>query len=180
MFTLTATVVLFVLLFLVLVMMAGVAPSPTARTTPSGIMLKDGYRATFTFSLDPDCSLKEVTITPGGEDLGDPIDQTTMWNDSYMTAAPQSLSQTGPTTIECAYDPAVLTELEAMKGVEQTGTLTWKDGSTYAQYGWVNSWEIGQLVIGTQPRMTITWHNSNFDPTNNVEAGPALASVAGT
>lgn len=177
---LTLTFAGMVILLLLLITMAGAAPTPTARGTPAGIMLKDGYRSLFTFSLNPTISLKEVTITPGGEDLGDPVDQTTMWNDSYMTAAPQSLSQTGPTTIECAYDPNVLTELEAMKGVEQTGTLTWKDGSTYAQYGWVNSWEIAQLVRGTQPRMTITWHNSNFDDTNNVEAGPALASVAGT
>lgn len=156
------------------------APTPTPRVAPGGIMLKDGYRSLFTFSLDPDISLEEVTITPGGEDLGDPVDQTTMWNDDYMTAAPQELSQTGPTTIECAYDPIVLTQLQAMKGIEQVGTLTWKDGSTYAQYGWVNGWALAPLVKGTQPRMTITWHNSNFDFTNDVEAGPALASVAGT
>lgn len=156
------------------------APTPTTRQTPVGIKLKDGYRSLWTFSLDPDFSVWEVTITPGGHDLGDPVDQTTMWNDNYMTFAPQELLETGETTIEGAYDPAFFTQMEAMVGIEQTGTLTWKDGSTLASFGWLNAVAFAQIVRGTQPRVTLTWFNSNFDPVADVEAGPALASVAGT
>lgn len=156
------------------------APTPTVRQTPGGIKLKNGYRSLWTFSLDPDASIWEVSITPGGGDVGDPIDQTTMWNDDYMTMSPQELVKTGETSITGAYDPELLTQLETMKGVEQVGTLIWKDGSTYANYGWINSWTFAELVNGTQPRITIVWVNSNYDPINNVESGPALASMAGT
>ena len=156
------------------------APTPTARVTPTGRKLKNGYRSTWTFSLDTDAALFEISITLGGGDAGDPIDQTTMWNTDYMTAAPQELIETGPTNITGAFDPDFITSLNSMIGVEQTGTLTWKDGSTYANYGWVNSWTFGELINGTMPRITVVWHNSNYDNTNNVEAGPALASVTGT
>jgi hypothetical protein len=156
------------------------APTPTVRQTPAGIKLKDGFRFKVTFSADPDISLWEVELNQGGADLGEPVDQSTMWNDTYVTRAPQGLQDWTQFTLTFAYDPAVITQLAAIIGTEQTMTVTYKDGSTLAIYGWINSTNMGTLARGSQPRGTLTFQPSNWDDFLDVEAGPAVASVGGT
>jgi hypothetical protein len=156
------------------------APAPTVRQAPTGIRLKDGWRSLATFSLKTDLCIEEVEVTPGGFTLGTPVDQTTMWNNTYETAAPQALRQQKDVTITFAYDPQAVIDIDAMAGIEQTLTIRYKDGSTLANFGWVNEDDFEPLRRGTQPRGRITWHNSSFDPVGKVEAGPALSSVVGT
>jgi hypothetical protein len=156
------------------------APAPTVRGSPTGIRLKDGWRSLATFSVNPTLCIEEVEITPGGFTLGTPVDQTTQWNVTYETAAPQGLRQQKDVTITFAYDPQAIVDLDAMAGIEQTLTIKYKDGSTLANFGWLNETDYEPLRRGTQPRGRAMWHNSSFDPAGKVEAGPALASVAGT
>ena len=67
------------------------APAITARTTPAGIMLKDGYSTKIAFAADPDVSFWEKTVKPPGIDGGDGIEQTTMHNSAYRTMRSRSL-----------------------------------------------------------------------------------------
>src|SRR5687767_12832083 len=127
------------------------APSPTARQTPGGIMLKDGFSSKITCTLDPDISFKEVEVTPFPDDGGDPIDQTTMFNVAYETAAPSSLIRNGEISGTCAYDPAVRTQVRAVLNIETTWTIRYPDGSTEAVFGWLRTWTPATLAKGTRP-----------------------------
>lgn len=156
------------------------APVPTTRQTPYGIKLKDGYRTLFTFAADPDVSFWEKTVKPPGLDGGDAIEQTTMHNEDYRTFAPRSLITMTESSMTAAYDPAVLTQIMALINIETTITISFADGSTWAFFGFLKSFETNELQEGEQPNASVSIVCTNFDPTNKVEAGPALASVAGT
>lgn len=156
------------------------APSPTARGTPAGIKLEDGFRSLHTFSHNPTIGLWEVEVTPPGEDGGEPINTTTMHNVQFRTMSPRALVSSSPSTIRFAYDPAVRTSIRQEINREQTMTVMFPDGSTEAYYGFLQSVTFDPLVEGTMPMGTANIQPTNFDPTNRVEAGPTLASVAGT
>jgi hypothetical protein len=156
------------------------APTPTARGTPSGIPLEDGYQILCTISGSTTVSFWEKMITPPGLDGGDPIDQTTQHNQDWRTSAPRSLITLGDMTVKAAYDPNVYNLLMAIINDKRTITNRWKDGSTLAFFGWVRSATPDEQSEGKQPEMTIVIHASNFDPTNHVEASPVLTSVSGT
>ncbi len=156
------------------------APTPVARSAPAGIMLKDGFSTKLTCTADPDMSIKEIEVTPPPDDGGEPIVQTTMFNTSYETKAPQALIDNGEIQITAAYDPVARTQLRAVLNLETTWTVTYPDGSTEAFYGWLRSVTPAALAKGTRPQMSIVIVVSNWDNAAKVEAGPALASVAGT
>lgn len=156
------------------------APTPTARGTPSGIKLKDGHRTLITFANNPTISLWEKTVQPPGVDGGDAIEQTTMHNSDWRTSAPRSLKTLMESSFKCAYDPNCYNQLITQINLETTITVTFRDGSTLAFYGWLRTFEPDELQEGTQPEATCTFTPSNFDPTNKVEAAPVLTSVAGT
>lgn len=156
------------------------APVATARGTPSGIKLKDGYSTKITFSSAPSISLWEKTVTPPGVDGGDAIDQTTMHNVTWRTSAPRSLKTLTEGQMTCAYDPGVITTIVAQINVEQTITVTFPDGSTEAFYGWLRTFEPQEVSEGNQPEANCAFTPSNFDPVAHVEAGPTVVSVAGT
>lgn len=156
------------------------APTPTARATPGGIKLPDGYQALITFAADTDISFWEKEVTPFGREGGDPIPQSTMHNTRYHTKAPRSLIDTDDGQSTVAYDPAVLTQIDAIINVPTTITVEFGDGSTWAAYGWLRSFKPSGLSEGGQPEATVTFVISNWDPVNKVEAGPTVTSVAGT
>lgn len=156
------------------------APSPTARGVPTGIKMKDGYRALITLSNNTTIQLWEKQVQPPGFDGGDAIEQTTMHNDDYRTFAPRSLITLTEFSVTAAYDPGVLTAISQQVNREQTITITFTDGSTWACFGFMKSFTPQQMSEGEQPEAEITIQPTNWDPTNRVEAGPALASVTGT
>ena len=156
------------------------APSPTPRMAPTGIMLADGYRSLITFSRQTNITFWEKKLTTIGYDGREPIDQTTMWNDYFVTKAPRSLIDSTDGSITVAYDPEVHVEILAMINVHQTITYTLSDGSTIAAYGWLQKFEPQEMEEGAQPEAKITIVHSNWDYQNNVESGPAVAGVAGT
>lgn len=155
------------------------APSPTTRVTPSGKILPDGYQSLTTFSADTDCAVWEVEMTPPGMDLGDPINITTQHNSAWRTMFLRQLITLTPQTIRGLYDPDLYGQILAMRGVNQTITQEFYDGSTIAYYGGVTRVDFGPLVEGTAPEVTITITPTNRD-SSGAEYGPVITSVTGT
>lgn len=156
------------------------APTPSARVTPGGIALKDGYRTVVTITFDTDISFWEVAVTPPGVDGGDAIDQTTMHNQRFRVMLNRALLTLTEMSFTAAWDPAVYDQAVSAINVNTTITVTFPDLSTLAFYGFMKTFQPDQIVEGTQPRATVTITPSNWDPTNKVEAGPLLTSVTGT
>ena len=156
------------------------APSPTSRSTPSGIPLPRGYQMLVTFAADTDVSLWEKAVQPPGVDGGEPIATTTQHNTAYRTFVPRVLKTLTPHTFTAAYDPGVYTQIIALVNVGTTITITFSDGSTVAFYGFLQKFEPAQTTEENQPEATVTVVPTNWDPTSHVEAGPAVSSVAGT
>ena len=156
------------------------APSPTARTTPAGIYLEDGFSTKITIARDVDISFWEVSVTPPGVDGGDEIDTTTMFNTTYRTRSARKLKTLTPASASVAYDPQVLSQIIETINMETTITITFPDGSTWAFFGYLKTFEPQEASEGEMPMADIEVVPTNWDPANRVEAGPAIASVAGT
>lgn len=153
------------------------APTFTARVTPLGTPLKDGYRTLITFAADPDVLLWEKGVTPPGEDGGDAIDQTTMHNTTRRRSAPRSLTTLTEATFRAAYQPASYGAIIGIINVETVVSIAWPDGTWMAFYGFLRTFQPDELVEGTQPEATCTITPTNWDYVNHVEAGPAFGTV---
>lgn len=156
------------------------APTPTARQIPTGLKLWNGFRTKITFKRYPAVSLWEMSVKPGGLNGGSAINTSTMHNVSRVTKQPQSLVEGGQITGKAAYDPAVRTTIEDMVNVEDTITITYPDGTTESIFGYLMSVEFDELQMGTFPTLSFTVEQTSWDPAADVEAAPAIASVAGT
>lgn len=154
-------------------------PGPDARSTPSGLPLRDGFGTLYTFANDPDISLWEKEATPTGMDNGEPIDQTTFHNTTYETAWPQSLTKITNGSFLAAYDPAVENQILAQIGSNQEVTTTFNDGSTKAFWGYLKSFIPQRHTKGAQPTAEVEIVATNLDA-SFAEYGPAVASVTGT
>lgn len=156
------------------------APTPTARGTPAGIKLRDGFVSKITFARKPNVKFWEKAVTPAGVDGGPKIDQTTMFNTMRTTYAPQSLYDMTDGSARVAYDPDVLNEiLTDMINVPDVITQTWRDGSTYADYGYLQSFRLETLTRGQQPEATVTFVWIGAD-TSGTEYAPVITAVSGT
>lgn len=157
------------------------APATTARVTPAGIRLRDGFPSKIAFAKDSDVSFWEITVKPPGLDGGDAIDIDTMFNTTYSMRAEQALIMLTEGQVEAAYDPNVINNIISNL-INQNGSITihFKDGSTLDFFGYLRTFDPQPLQKGQMPRATIAFTPTNYDPVNNVEAGPVLTSVAGT
>jgi len=166
---------------LALLIYLATAPSPVAHVAPAGIRLKTGGPQVFhTNALDTDISLWATETGFPGIDGGDPIDTTTQENVLYRTMAPRVLQTLTPFPVKYQYDPACYSQIIAILNRETTLTNRYNDGSTLAFYGYWQKAEFDAQTEGNPPTVTVTIVPTNFDPTNKVEAGPVLTSVAGT
>ncbi len=156
------------------------APVAAARSTPLGIFMDDGHSTKVAFSLDPDISLWEKTVTPPGIETGDPVDTSTMHNTVWRTFAERALKTLTPMTFTAAYDPDAYDEVLAIAGTNGTITVHFPDLSTLAFFGILQNFQPGEHSEGAQPEATCTITPTNYDPVNNVEAGPVMTEIAGT
>lgn len=136
----------------------------TARSTPVGSMLTDGFATKIAFSQDTDISFWEKTVKPVGLDGGEPIDITTMWNTSLRTFAPRQLKTGTQVTANVAYDPQVYDQIQAIINVNGWITVHLPDGSGVNFVGFLKSFEPAENQEGNQPMAAITvvctnWYN---------------------
>ena len=160
-----------------------VAPTPTARTPPTGGAYKipDGYQSELTFASSPGAWFWEIDPKPPAIDGGEPIDTTTMLNSAWRTMSPQSLKKLDNIALKAAYDPDLINSLVSVliNNPADTITIRFPDHSTWAMYGYLQKWEPDALQIGKMPTATMTVVVTNYDSVNRVEAGPVF-TAAGT
>jgi hypothetical protein len=161
------------------------APSVTERADPGATntynkMLENGYRTLIAFSLDTDISFWEKSVTPPPLDVGDPIDITTMHNDTWKTKAAPALADTGVCTTTVAYDPDVYNQILAIMGTVGEFTVHLPDESTLSFWGYLQKFEPAELVNGTFPEATITIVPTNYDRANGTEEAMVLTPTVGT
>lgn len=157
-------------------------PATTARGTPTGIALQNGFRTTLSFARAPTVSLWEQSMGGLSFDGGDPNDMSHMLLTQFKIKSPRALIDTPPFQMKCFYDPAVYSTLKTTL-IQQPGSITqWlPDGSNIDFYGYINKAEIaGDFQNGEPPMLNVSIVITNWDPVNKVEQGPVITSVAGT
>ena len=156
------------------------APAPTTRVTPVGKRLENGFVSKLTLASDTNISFWEISVQPPGMDGGELIDISDQWNVRYRSKVPQGLIEMTDCVVVAHYDPDLKNQIDDVINVPTTATVLYPDGSTEAFYCVPRSIEYDPLENGTDPRCTITLGTTNYDHTNDVEAGPTVTSVAGT
>jgi len=126
----------------------------TARTTPSGNHLEDGFVSKIAFAADADVSLWEISVTPPGIEGGDPIDITTMFNTTYVTKEAGQLLDVTDAGMECAYDPLCYDQIIAL--INQTGWVTvhYSNADTIDFIGYLRSFVPGAMTRNEMPVAT--------------------------
>lgn len=156
------------------------APTPTARATPDGVFLDDGFSTLVTFASNPNINFWEKVVQPPGVDGGDPIETSTMHNTTWRTMAARSLLTLTPFTITAAYDPHVYTDIIALINVPDTITVTFSDTDTIAFYAILQTFEPQDAEEGSQPEATLTIVPTNTDPVTGSEEAPVITATTGT
>jgi hypothetical protein len=156
------------------------APTPTTRQAPAGRLLENGFRSLITLSRDPDIEFYERSVGMPGLDGGPPIDITTMHNVRWKTKSPQALIEGPDVVVSGGYDPVLFSRMLEQINIRQTITHTFPDGSTYCYFGFVQRFTPSAMNNGEFPMAEMGIVQTNWDPTNDVEADPVLAEVAGT
>ncbi len=156
------------------------APTVTARQIPTGYKLPDGYQTTIANSLFPAVQFWEKSVQAPGYDGGAPIDTTTQLNTEWRTMAPRSLKTVTESQNKVAFDPDCLDDIRVLINRVVSWTVHMPDGSTVSFFGFLQKFIPDAFVEGTFPEATITVTPTNWDPANNVEAGPVWVEAAGT
>lgn len=142
---------------------------------PSGLRIIDGHQTIVTLPAAPNIGLWEVEITPPGLDQGGPNDATTMRNTAWRTMFPKHLATLTAMTFTAAYDPAVLSDFIAHRGVNQLVVIRFPDWSTWSFWGYLDKVIPERIVEGAQPRVTVTIQPTNFN-NSQVETGPVYGT----
>jgi hypothetical protein len=148
------------------------APVATARVTPTAKKPADGFKALLTIALAPNFEFWESSITPPGYDGGDPVDTTTMHNNTVRTKAPRDLIDMTDMTSTGLFNASIYTTIRAIINKPTTITIAWPDLSTLAFYGFVRVFAPGDLTEGGRMEGTITVTVTNQDPTTGAEELP--------
>lgn len=153
------------------------APTATARLSPTGVRMDDGFRTKIAVADDPNIEFWEKSVQPPGLDGGDLIPTSTMHNVEYRTFSPKSLTTLTECVIVAAYDPVIYSSIRAILNGNLPWTVTFPDGTTYAFWAALIRAIPQPHVEGEQPEIEITIMPTNYDAVNCVEAGPVLLSV---
>jgi hypothetical protein len=148
------------------------APTFTERQEPVGVYLCDGHRTLISFAADPDVSFWEITVKPPGADGGEPIDSTTMHNNTWRTVCLRQLKTLTAATGTAAYDPQVLTQLVDLINNATSITVHNPDGSAWVFWGALTQFDVQDRAEGTLPIANFTVTPTNQDPTTGDEEGP--------
>lgn len=118
--------------------------------------LQDGFSTVFNFSLVPAISLWERRVKPPAIDGGGPIEEATMYSESWRVRSPKSLATLTEMTATCAYRVQAYSEF--FVNMQQIGimTVTFPDGSTLVFHAWLDKFDPQELVEGESPNVVIT------------------------
>lgn len=144
----------------------------TARTTPAGTHLDDGFSTKIAFAADADVSFWEKTVKPLGFDGGDFIDTTTMFNATWRTKAPRSLITGTVVTGTAAYDPIVLDQIVALLNVNGWITIHHPNTDTWDFCGFLRLFDSPEHTEGEFPLSSFEIEVSN--QLAGVETAPVL------
>jgi hypothetical protein len=131
-------------------------------------------------AADPDINFWEKSVTPPGLDGGDPVETSTMHNVRWRSMHPRALITMTPFQMTAAYDPEVYDSILDLINVQTTVTVHFPDGSSLAFFGYLQKFEPGELVEGSQPEATITVVPTNRDPVTCDEEDPVYTAGTGT
>lgn len=148
------------------------APTPSARVTPVGAFLEDGFSTKITIGLDTNISFWEKTVTPPGLDVGERIALSTMFNVAYRTWGLRQLIDLTEASGTAAYDPLVYPQIVAIIGEKTTITVTFSNGDTLAFFGGLRTFVPQSHEEGSQPEANFT-----ISPTNRDSSGVEQAPV---
>lgn len=155
-------------------------PSPSARITPTGFKMGDGYRSLITFARKTNVQFWEKVVKPAGLDGGEEIDTATMHNNKYRTRQPRHLVTLTEQTVKALYDPDFYTDILGMVNARDTITHAWPDGSTLAYFGYLKKADFDDLEDGKPPMVTLTIVATNEDPATGNESPPVFTAATGT
>lgn len=151
----------------------------TARGTPDGLKLKDGYQSLITMLNDDTIEFFEKTVQPPGADGGDMIDTTTQHNVTVRTMAPRSLITFTDSPVTAAYDPSLYDAIIAQLNINQLITITFPTGATLDFFGVLRTAEFSALTEGEFPEVTLTFSPTNTDLVD-AENVPNSITASGT
>src|SRR5690348_2267209 len=104
-------------------------------------LLRDGFKTFYSFALDADVELAEISVKPPGIDAGGEIDIATMRSTAWRGKSPKQLKTLTTSTARVAYDTQLYSSILLMVGKNQLITVTLPDTATYAFYGWIDKFE---------------------------------------
>lgn len=153
-------------------------PTPSARSTPSGTKMDDGYQSLVAFAADLDASFWEKTVKAPGMDGGGPVDTTTMHNVTWRSFAPKSLITLTQFQVTGAYDPIVYSSLLNLINVKTTVTVHFPNGGSLAFFGFITGVDMNALAEGTQPEISVSVMPGNENPTTGAFEAPVYTEPA--
>jgi len=133
----------------------------TARTTPTGNKLKDGFRTLIAFAADPDVKLWEKEVTLPGIDVGEKIPTTDMHNVTWRTYAPRALKDFTDGSFTVHYLGASYDQCLALCGVNGWITAHLPNGDTIDFIGFMKSFIPEAMQEGEPPTATVEFCVTN-------------------
>ena len=121
----------------------------------AGEYLEDGFATTISFAEDPTVLFKEIDVKPPGIDGGDAIPKSTMRNTLYKTKAARTLVEITDANVTVGWNPDTYPEIMGLVNTNTLITFTFPDGSTYAAWGFLRSFEPGTMSEGERPTADI-------------------------
>lgn len=155
------------------------APVITARQTPAGQRMDDGYQSVVAIESAMTINFWEKGVTPPGIDGGEAVVTTTMHNSVWRTMNSSALRTLTPVTFRAAWDVDAYDEIVVIINEIKSITVYLPAPSGNRKitfYGFLNRFEPGELVEGTQPEASVTIVPTNYDPDNLVEEGPVVGT----
>jgi len=135
-------------------------------------ILKDGFSTTISVA---GTTFIEKTLTPPGISAGGAIDTTNMRSTAWRTKRPKSILELLDSGISVQWDPAAYTAIKADLGVNQEIIVTFPDGDILAFYGWIDTFDPGEMQEGEEPLADVTIIASNTDSTVGATLGDETA-----